>query len=303
MPTKRDTRPLHEIIADARARSAKPAAPAPRALRPLVARSPGTVVAALRGATTRAQAETVVGRLSLREIAEVRDFDGLSRDHGRKADQAARLVDHYYQARADSDAILAGGRGGRGTRKKAAAMAPTSFSRPTDPAPARTADLERQVSAAYRKLATRPGGWVELTTLRETLPRMSRTDLDATLVAMLERPGVALEPEPFGYRVDARTRKAALHIGGEARHKLSLPTPPETVHPRPGAVQAEQPALPGMPARSDFHSMLHELRAGEKSAAALARRLDVPVSTLAYWLKTPTARPRDKALVARVLGT
>jgi hypothetical protein len=42
------------------------------------------------------------------------------------------------------------------------------------------------------------------------------------LESMLDSPDVQLEPEPFGHRIGAEERSAAVNIGGEDRHKLAI---------------------------------------------------------------------------------
>jgi hypothetical protein len=83
-------------------------------------------------------------------------------------------------------------------------------------------DLAGRVRAAYRELANAPGTWVKLANLRALLADVSKSELDKALEGMLGSPDVRLEPEPFGHRVGAEERNAAVHIGGEDRHKLAI---------------------------------------------------------------------------------
>ncbi|MEU7750187.1 hypothetical protein [Micromonospora sp. NPDC049171] len=83
-------------------------------------------------------------------------------------------------------------------------------------------DLPGRVRAAYGKLASAPGDWVELADLRVLLADVSKSALDKALEGMLDSPDVSLEPEPFGHRIGVRERNAAIHIGGEDRHKLAI---------------------------------------------------------------------------------
>jgi hypothetical protein len=84
------------------------------------------------------------------------------------------------------------------------------------------ADLGGRIRAAYAKLAA-PGDWVSLTALRPLLADVSKADLDKALTWLHDSvPDVLLEPEPFGHRVGADERNAAVHIGGEDRHKLAI---------------------------------------------------------------------------------
>ncbi|MFF5077387.1 hypothetical protein ACFY36_10065 [Actinoplanes sp. NPDC000266] len=84
------------------------------------------------------------------------------------------------------------------------------------------ADLDGRIRVTYAKLASVPGEWVDLTALRPLLADVSKADLDKALTRMLDASDVRLEPEPFGHRVGAEERRAAVHIGGEDRHKLAI---------------------------------------------------------------------------------
>lgn len=89
-------------------------------------------------------------------------------------------------------------------------------------AAARPVDLAGRVRAAYDELADTPGTWVKLANLRAQLADVSRAELDKTLEQMLDSPDFQLEPEPFGHRIGPEERAAAVHIGGEDRHKLAI---------------------------------------------------------------------------------
>ena len=83
-------------------------------------------------------------------------------------------------------------------------------------------DLDSRIRAAYTKLAGAPGDYVDLTELRPLIADASKGEVDKALVRLLDSPDVRLEPEPFGHRIGAEERKAAVHIGGEDRHKLAI---------------------------------------------------------------------------------
>jgi hypothetical protein len=85
-----------------------------------------------------------------------------------------------------------------------------------------TVDLDGRIRAVYDELAAGPGAWVNLTALRGQLPDIPKAELDAALKRMLRDDEVRLEPEPFGHRVGDEERKAAVHVGGEDRHKLAI---------------------------------------------------------------------------------
>ncbi|WP_306207313.1 hypothetical protein [Actinoplanes sp. RD1] len=105
-------------------------------------------------------------------------------------------------------------------------------SSPADPEPAlrngaavparATADLDDRIRAAYSELAKAPGEWVNLTDLRPLLDDVSKAELDQALTGMLDARDVRLEPDPLMHRVGEEERRAAVHIGGEDRHKLAI---------------------------------------------------------------------------------
>ena len=84
------------------------------------------------------------------------------------------------------------------------------------------ADLDGRIRVAYTKLVDAPGEWVNLTDLRPLLADVPKGELDEALTRMLDASDVRLEPEPFGHRVGVEERRAAVHIGGEDRHKLAI---------------------------------------------------------------------------------
>lgn len=87
---------------------------------------------------------------------------------------------------------------------------------------ARPVDLAGRVRAAYLELADPPGAWIALAGLRALLADVPKGELDQALERMLDSPEVQLEPEPFGHRIGPAERAAAVHIGGEDRHKLAI---------------------------------------------------------------------------------
>ena len=58
-----------------------------------------------------------------------------------------------------------------------------------------TVDVEAEVRAAYVRLASRAGGWVDLVRLRAELPDVSKHELNEALTRMYRIPGVSLVPE------------------------------------------------------------------------------------------------------------
>jgi hypothetical protein len=72
------------------------------------------------------------------------------------------------------------------------------------------------------ELAAAPGDYVNLTDLRPLIDDVSKADLDKALIRLHDASDVRIEPEPFGHRIGPAERSAAVHIGGEDRHKLAI---------------------------------------------------------------------------------
>ncbi|SDW33933.1 hypothetical protein SAMN05421504_101307 [Amycolatopsis xylanica] len=83
-------------------------------------------------------------------------------------------------------------------------------------------DVESQIRAAYRKLAGAPRDWVGLAELRPLLGGTPAEAVDAML-RQLSRSGQAhLVPESNRKTLTAADREAAIRIGGEDNHLLSI---------------------------------------------------------------------------------
>lgn len=117
-------------------------------------------------------------------------------------------------------------------RPRGEGVAPATPQAPT-PQAAATRPVHQQIEQAYQDLIDRPAGWVSLVKLRQALPQVSREDLDAALITMVHDGGAHLEPDPFGHRIGPDEKAAAIHLGGEDRHNLSIraPRPPEVTAP------------------------------------------------------------------------
>ncbi len=83
-------------------------------------------------------------------------------------------------------------------------------------------DLAARVTACYRELAVRPGEFVRLHDLRGRLPDVPRTSLDATLDAMFAAQRVNLVPRSGQQALTDGDRAAALRVGGEHKHLISI---------------------------------------------------------------------------------
>ena len=83
-------------------------------------------------------------------------------------------------------------------------------------------DAESRVRAAYAELAPGPGEWVGLADLRDRLADLSRADVDGALMALLDQDGVRIIPVANTKALKPRDRAAAIRIGGEDSHALSI---------------------------------------------------------------------------------
>jgi hypothetical protein len=87
------------------------------------------------------------------------------------------------------------------------------------------ADVEAAIRAAYRGLATARGEWIGFADLRERLAGVDRVTVDEALRAMLRHQGVRIIPVANSKALQPRDRAAALRIGDEDNHALSIDTP------------------------------------------------------------------------------
>jgi hypothetical protein len=90
------------------------------------------------------------------------------------------------------------------------------------PRPEPAVDVEDKVLAAYHSLAKRHGGLVSLVRLRDQLPGIDRETLDKTLKAMDRSRVIQLEPEPNQKALPPEARDAAIRIGGEDKHLITI---------------------------------------------------------------------------------
>jgi hypothetical protein len=88
--------------------------------------------------------------------------------------------------------------------------------------PESTVDVQGQVRVAYDKLAPAPGEWVGLADLRDSLAGVPRADLDAALRFMARLDDVRVIPVANAKALKPRDRAAALRIGDEENHSLSI---------------------------------------------------------------------------------
>jgi hypothetical protein len=88
--------------------------------------------------------------------------------------------------------------------------------------PTEILDVEERIRAAYEALAARPGAWVSLTRLRVALSELTRHDVDEALLRIDLQPHVYLIAEANQKILSDADRAAAIRIGGENKHLLSI---------------------------------------------------------------------------------
>ncbi|KQU58991.1 hypothetical protein ASG84_14870 [Rhodococcus sp. Leaf278] len=95
----------------------------------------------------------------------------------------------------------------------------------TEPAPEKsdeTVDLEASIRGAYARLAREPGSTVRLSRLRNELHDIPRTDLDDALTRLRRAPDVSLIPEENQKTLTDEERAAAVVVGNQQNHLLSI---------------------------------------------------------------------------------
>ncbi|HEY5396126.1 MAG TPA: hypothetical protein VIL16_12090 [Trebonia sp.] len=84
------------------------------------------------------------------------------------------------------------------------------------------ADLTACIEAGYRSLAPGSGEFVSLRELRLQLPGRPRPDVDAALTTMFTTQRINLIPQSNQRALSDADRAAALRIGGEYKHLISI---------------------------------------------------------------------------------
>ncbi|MGW4056688.1 hypothetical protein ACWEGE_00340 [Amycolatopsis sp. NPDC004747] len=93
------------------------------------------------------------------------------------------------------------------------------FGTPAPPGPAE--DLETRIRVAYRELVREPRGWVGLVDLRPKLGAPA-AEVDAVLKELSRAGKIHLVPEDNRKALTAADHEAAIRIGGEDNHLLSI---------------------------------------------------------------------------------
>jgi hypothetical protein len=108
----------------------------------------------------------------------------------------------------------------------AAGLTLADIAGPTSDAPARTAanaaDLTAFIETGYRSLAATAGEFVSLRELRLRLTDRTRPDVDAALTTMFTAQRINLIPQSNQQALSDADREAALRIGGEYKHLISI---------------------------------------------------------------------------------
>lgn len=79
-----------------------------------------------------------------------------------------------------------------------------------------------RIRDAYRALTARPGAWVALTTLRGHLDDLPRTAIDDALGELYRTGAISLIPEENQKVLTPADRAAALDVGDQAKHLISI---------------------------------------------------------------------------------
>ena len=92
----------------------------------------------------------------------------------------------------------------------------------SEPAPRQPGSLRERIRQAYRSLASRPWDWVELRDLRAQLGDWPRREVDLEIIRMYREKDVNLTLHEDRRRLTQADRDAALRIGVDDMHLISL---------------------------------------------------------------------------------
>ncbi|MCP2326894.1 hypothetical protein HDA40_005401 [Hamadaea flava] len=100
---------------------------------------------------------------------------------------------------------------------------PEDAGEPRPAVPVQQADgVEAEIMAAYANLSRQHGDLVSLVRLRGALSHVDRADLDKALKLLDRRRSIQLEPDPNRKALTPEVRTAALSIGGEDMHFITV---------------------------------------------------------------------------------
>lgn len=83
-------------------------------------------------------------------------------------------------------------------------------------------DVATRIRQAYQELTDQPGDFVMLAALRAKLADLPSTDLDTALIQLNQDPDVQIVPESNQKVLRAAERDAAVSIGNQLRHLISI---------------------------------------------------------------------------------
>jgi hypothetical protein len=88
-----------------------------------------------------------------------------------------------------------------------------------DPGPL---SIEDRIRQAYGELAGQPGALVSLARIRDELPDIPRKSLDDALLDLNRQRVIQLEPDPHRIALSDRAKAAAIPLGGEDMHLITI---------------------------------------------------------------------------------
>ncbi|WP_326645892.1 hypothetical protein OG884_14615 [Streptosporangium sp. NBC_01755] len=91
--------------------------------------------------------------------------------------------------------------------------------------PVEAGDVTARIRAAYAELAAEPGALVSLARLRPLLGEFARAEVDGALKGMIHLPGVSIVPANNQKLLSAEARAAAVTIGDQDKHLISIEVP------------------------------------------------------------------------------
>ncbi|GGM80622.1 hypothetical protein GCM10010106_29110 [Thermopolyspora flexuosa] len=100
--------------------------------------------------------------------------------------------------------------------------APAASQEPAAAMPPSPEEVEKRIRAAYFELAESPGRHVPLVRLRKLLADLPREDVDAALIRMNLQPDVFVDPQSNQKALTPEERAAAVRIGGQDSHLISI---------------------------------------------------------------------------------
>jgi hypothetical protein len=203
-----------------------------------------------------------------------------------------------------------------GAASTLATSGPVAVATTTEPAPVLVAtspaqnpqlSTEERIRAAVRELASRPGGWVSLTRLREALPDVDRAELERAVTSLADSRDAELIPEANQKTLTAGDRDAALNYGLEPQHLISFTDDLGTPTPAgAGTLSGELPTAAPEPATAaTIAARLRKTDTKDLGAAYLAdQQLDreTLLAVAGELGMTRVGRLSDKKLQERVLG-